>query len=292
VEIFAGAAAGAVARGLLLGFLAGSLDRDAERTASPGAAAPAAGGRAGGEGVSPPAGASSSSPWPLASLADDDASRRALVRLFLDVLERPPTRDELAAALPLSHADRWVMMQTLMGRAGKALETEPEALARRFLGRVASPAEHEALLALSRGDAEQYAFLLAASEQYARPVHRRERSPAQLAGSLLTDLLGRPAPTGAREKLAGDARLRGTGRAAVAREILSGAGRSPGEQPTAEQVGEPPEAWVRDAYWRLLLRAPAPAEVERALGALRAPRADGWQAVLLSLIESAEYLAY
>lgn len=221
-----------------------------------------------------------------ADLADPETSRRALVRLFLDVLKRPPTRGDVRELLPLSHDERWQRVQGLASAGQEAPVKDSVADAtRRFLGRPASASESERLLAAVGGDPSRLGALLASSRLYASPDHRRERSEIQLARSLWVDLLDL-VPTdentaAVRQELANEDFV------LVVRTLLFSA-RGEATQPKS---GEDLGSWCRELYARVLLRFPAQQELETAIAVVEGG-AEGWKTVTQELVSREEYRQY
>jgi hypothetical protein len=244
--------------------------------------------------------AAASEPWlplllgPRADLADPEVSRRAMVRLFLDVLDRPPTREEARSYVELSHAERWRGLQELARVAGKddggSEDEHGDAVAatfQRFLGRLARPAERQQLLAKAQGDVDTLGQLLASSRLYSNPEHRRQRSNLQQARSLYVDLLDLVPTTKDTEDALADIE-RNTGSLwEIARPLVF----SPAARAIRPSPGQDNETWVKEFYARVFLRFPAPEELRAAVDAVeKSPL--GWQHTALALVSQEEYKYY
>jgi hypothetical protein len=75
--------------------------------------------------------------------------------------------------------------------------------------------------------------------------------------------------------------------ASVAKKLVSSSESRAGPEP-----GEEPEAWIREAYLRLLLRPPSPEETQSALAAFKTAKEEAWRAILVLLATSNDYLTY
>jgi hypothetical protein len=248
---------------------------------------------------------SASEPWlplivgPRADLGDPEVSRRALVRLFLDVMDRPPTREEVRDFVELSHSERWRGVQDLARAAGDISEDSDggggdrdhgDAVAatfRRFLGRLARPAERQELLAKTQGDVESLGQLLTSSRLYSSNEHRRRRSALQQARSLYVDLLDLVPTTKDTEDALADIERNPGNLWEIARPLVF----SPAARAIRPPPGQDNETWVKEFYVRVFLRFPRPEELQAAVDAVeKSPL--GWQHTALALVSQEEYKLY
>ncbi len=149
----------------------------------------------------------------------DEESMRVLFRLFLDILERSPTRSEVQEIIPLNHGERWQRIQALstpsrsssMSEEASSLQEESgnstggiSGAFQRFLGRRPTQLERRALAELMEkdfpprgnlekpeGESSYFGRFLTASAEYWRPTFRRKKTIHQQACSLIVDLLDR-----------------------------------------------------------------------------------------------------
>ena len=218
--------------------------------------------------------------------ADGEESHCVLFRLFFDVLDRPPTRAEETAFIPLDHRERWRRLQALAapaapaGTAGleKALEAaqppDPTAAKsprletlktmgtfRRFLGRAPTALDGRAIEAAQAratagaggGDeaargASDLGLLLTASAEYRSKNFLRDKSLRQSAASLIVDFLDRPPSDGEVPDMV-RALEEFPGSSAVAR-ILAWSSAAPATGPNEASAN--PRAWARSEILRFL----------------------------------------
>ena len=280
-----GGALACVAAGFVLGYVAANLrSGEGESTASSTAAPPpprAPGPAVGGPGA-PAAGAAVTAP---ADISDPATHRRLIVRLHIDLLGRPPTREELRSFEKLSREELWYEITKRAEKAAGAPRTpeKPEEAFSRMLGRPPATEEMTALLQAAGGDLDYFAAAAGTSALYASPEHRRKRREVILARSLFTDLVGYP-PGSTEEKTVLEALRASKDGVGPVAATLSG---SPGSL-AGPRLGELPEAWVDDVYARFLLRPPTVEERKAGAGAAR----DGWRGWLAGIASGREYETY
>jgi len=224
-----------------------------------------------------------------ADLTRSDDSHRALLRLFLDVLERSPTSKELDEYLPLPPDQRWSRIRYLeKEELTTQARSTPPGVFHSFLGRSPTQAEEKALMDKAGGDPVKLGEIITASELYVSLEHTRTRSLRQRARSLWVDIFDE-APsaedtsliTRTLERSASDLQT-------VVRTLIHNQKAVDASQSKA--TGDS-SAWVERTYLRLLLRSPNAEErhhAEKEVG----QSADGWQRVLLDLCLRDEYARY
>jgi hypothetical protein len=288
--VLVAAAAGCVALGLFLGHL-GSLLEDSPPSEEPATAAsapdappPAATAREPATGGPPAAATAETIIGPHADLGDPETRARLIVRLHLDLLDRPPTREEIAEMSKLEKHDR--LWHDIVTRAGFRADADPGKVCSLLLGRKPAAAELEALLVAAERDMDRLAFMVGTSREYASPGHRRKRSMLQLTRSLIVNILDLLPGREASSKVLGEIEDAKGAVERVARGlvVLEESRAGPGQ-------GEAPERWLEGAYDRLLLRRPSAEERQRGLAAIAAAK-DGWREVLAELAARDEYLEY
>jgi hypothetical protein len=214
-----------------------------------------------------------------------DRSRLALFRLFLDLAERPPTREEEGALSPLPHAERFQRILETARREG--LPVEPglpvPALFQLWIGRPPSAAE---LAEITSASSSRHAASLWISSlpEYSSFERRRTRSVRQRARSLIVDLLDRPPAGDAEVELVETALREPRSLEHVSRTLLL----SP-ESKLADEAGG---RWETE-FFRFLLREPGPAEraeIGRLLEGL--PAAEARRRLALALVDFPEYRSY
>jgi hypothetical protein len=203
------------------------------------------------------------------------------VRLHIDLLGRTPTREELLAYEKPSREEIWYEISRRAGTATVA--GTPETVFSRFLGRSPSPEEVAAVAEAARGDPDHFAAVVGTSAFYASADHRRKRTETILARSLFTDLVGYPPGRTEEETVVAALRNPKNGPAAVARTLTDSPNSLAGPRPA-----EPVEAWLEDAYARLLLRPPTAEERQAGIGAAR----EGWRGLLAGIASGREYGNY
>ncbi|HVR75196.1 MAG TPA: FHA domain-containing protein [Planctomycetota bacterium] len=282
---------GCLGVGLVLGYLGTLIDppRDGGTPLEPALQAPGGGVLATNVPVASEAPQASPSAGPLgppAAIDDRATSVRLRVRLFLDLAGRPPFRDEMKELEPLSLEKLWDRISSRRTSTREAHPREPGEIFRRLMGREATRTEEERLLEEAKDDPEHFAFAVGTSADYANAARRRRRTDEQLALSLFCDLRGTTPTAAEEEKVLQAVRLAGDKVGSVAKALLGSEGSRAGPR-----KGEPPEAWVRDAYSRLLLRDPSTEEARAAETRLKTGP-EAWRDVLLEIVTRAEYLEY
>lgn len=237
--------------------------------------------------LAPPVSAAELPLGPPAAMEDEETALRLVVRLFLDWVGRPPLSAEIAHVRGLSLEKLWLEVLDQAPPAPEpSLEKLPEAF-ERLMGRKPKPEEHAALLKAADGDPAHYLFAVGTSRDYASGAHRRLRPERLLSRSLLVDLTGSLPSKGQVEETIQLLKAGKGSRGTLARTLSQGA-TQPSAGPRAQQTIE---AWVREAYVRLILRYPTPGELGKAVAAVKTG-SESWQQVLLELTLSEEYLRY
>ena len=222
-------------------------------------------------------------------LDDREVSHRTLHRLFLDVLDRTPTRGEEARFLALPHARRWQAVRELTTKepTTPTLTTLPGTF-QAFLGRLVSTQERDALLKQAQGSVAGVGAVITSSALYGSAGHARDRSPRQRARALWVDLLDE-IPTADNAELIRSAIANpATDLQPVVRTLIHAEEARGGSGPRS---GETPGSWVERSYLRFLLRLPTSDERREAIAEMNAD-GDGWRRVLLALSLDSEYLRY
>jgi len=222
---------------------------------------------------------------PTAEVNNAETRGRLVVRLYLDIFGRPPTRDEMQELPSSSPEDLWVRVSKGLHPA-RSVDEQVDGIFPRFLGRNADPSVRKQIFSLAKGDPDHYAFLVAMSQEYASAGHRRKRPDGVLAQSLCVNLLD-SVPKPDEENKALEALRDPKGGVRKAAEALLRSSRCK----AGPREGDSPENWVRGAYSRCLLRFPSKEEEEKWTSVL-AQEKDGWRKVLLDLTTREEYLKY
>jgi hypothetical protein len=232
---------------------------------------------------------------PLGAYATREESDRVLYRLYLDLLERTPTRAEFHAARDSTHRQRWDLLRAAAGASAQAAGTPAEVFLL-FLGREPNAEERSHLDGMPHEALAELGLWVTATREYRAASHRRERSLRQLSRSLLVDLQDRPPGAGD----AGDPRAERREIAAIEDAIL--VLPDLGEAARCLIAAAAPEtltdASLDDAVrraaeevFRFLGRIPeAPALAEIAAAVQRHPQGLGWLRQALALSE--EYWRY
>jgi len=217
-----------------------------------------------------------------ADLDDAETRSRLIVRLYLDLLERPPTREEIEKVSTFAHDRLWHEVVTKAGfRPGDAAKVF--AL---FLGRKPDSSEVDAILAEVGRDMDHFAFRVGTSKDYASDGRRRKRSARQLSRSLIVDLLDVAPTSEVSAKVLGQMEdSKGLAAPAARSLALSDVSRA------GPRSGVAPDRWLTGAYEKLLLRRPSAEEKRRGLEAI-AGQEGGWREVLADLAAREEYLRY
>ncbi|MBN1442074.1 MAG: FHA domain-containing protein [Planctomycetes bacterium] len=225
-----------------------------------------------------------------ADLSDPESSRRALYRLCLDLLGRPPVRDELRRWLPLPHEERWrqVSQAARDGEAGgrDPLPTGAAEVFERIFGRAPLPGEVERLVAVAAVRGVEPGQAIASSQLYASSRLVRARGRNRWARSLWVDVLDRIPDEKNVETLLGALEQTGDERELV-RVLVYSAHAKVGPQDADLALAE----WIRETFARFLLRFPTQAEERQALEEIqRSP--EGWRDVVQSLALRPDYSQY
>jgi hypothetical protein len=232
--------------------------------------------------ASPPGTEKGSPLGPPADLADAETRARLTVRLYLDLLDRPPTRDEIEKVSTFAHDRLWQEIVTKAGfRPGDGAKVFTL-----FLGRKPDEAAVDAVFAEVGRDMDHFAFRVGTSQDYASAGHRRKRSARQLSRSLIVDLLD-VAPTS-------EVSAKVLGEIEDSKGVVAPAARALADSKDSRagpRAGEAPDRWLVSAYERLLLRGPSAEEKRRGLETI-AGHEGGWREVLADLAARDEYLKY
>ncbi len=124
-------------------------------------------------------------PDPLGAYPARDEALRVQFRMFIDFLDRPPTRAELRNAADLTHEELW---RSLRWRSATDLSVLlPSDIFRKFLDREPTSDEAEFVSQAPYEAIEQLSLWLTATRQYRSSAYRRDRDLRQLAKSLIVD---------------------------------------------------------------------------------------------------------
>jgi hypothetical protein len=207
--------------------------------------------------------------------SDHEESERTLFRMYLDLLRRPPTRDEARRDLTRGHLDRWETLTTLQTTHSLESLTTDEVF-QIFLGRAASETEKLEILKWPAQDLPLLGSLLTATREYRAPSHRRERDPHQLARSLYVDLRDEAEPSEDDlrrvETILTDS-TPSTARSTIARLLASSSLlRDPRKE--HDTTTESLVRWIQSETRRFLQRPASSDELKPLLGRMKAPGVD------------------
>lgn len=220
---------------------------------------------------------------PLGAYPGPEESERVLYRLFLDLLDRPPTRKEARTLGPRSHGERWNVVRRLSRREGRL----PHGLGQTFLvllGREPDPDELDAISNWTAGQFRDLGLWLSATREYRSPAHRRERDLEQLSSSLLVDLRDRLPESGDELEMIRRAVLEFENLGEIAR-VLSGEGVAAPPEPGALRE------WIRAEIFRGLQRFPDDRELSE-LTRVLTPGGAGPEWLREALVSSTGYRRY
>ena len=224
-----------------------------------------------------------------ANLGDHTTSTLHCMRLFLDCLDRTPTRSELSKYGNLDHEGRWKAIQAQAAASGAPLPVNNVgALVQLFLGpdRLLTPKERDQIMLKTSGKQERIGFTMVSSQLYSGKDHSRARSLRQRASSLLVDLHDKPpAESDTRDVTAA---LKET--ADKPDEFLSILIEAE-DANTIGPSGSDTDQWIRDNYLRFLQRLPDATELGEARDQVNA-NAEGWRKMILGLTLKLGYSTY
>ena len=222
-----------------------------------------------------------------ADLGNHETSTRHCMRLFLDSLNRTPSRTELSRYQKLDHEGRWKAIQAQATADGSPIPLDNVgAIVQLFLGpdRLLMPKERDKLMLQTSGKKERIVYTIVSSQLYSNSAHSRSRSLLQRARSLLVDLHDKPPAESDTKDLS--SALQET--AANPEEFLSLLIEAEAAAAIGPGTGNT-DQWIKDAYLRFLQRPPT--EVE--LGETRdRAEADGWRKIILGLTLKRGYSTY
>ncbi len=222
-----------------------------------------------------------------ADLGNHETSTRHCMRLFLDSLNRTPSRTELSRYQKLDHEGRWKAIQAQAGAEGSPIPMgNIGAIVQLFLGpdRLLMPKERDKLMLQTSGEKERIVYTIVSSQLYSSSDHSRSRSLLQRARSLLVDLHDKPPAESDTRDIS--SALQET--AANPEEFLSLLIEAQDAAAIGPGTGDT-DQWIKDTYLRFLQRPPT--EVE--LGETRdLAGADSWRKIILSLTLKRGYSTY
>ena len=222
-----------------------------------------------------------------ADLGNHETSTRHCMRLFLDSLNRTPSRTELSRYQKLDHEGRWKAIQAQAAAEGSSIPMgNIGAIVQLFLGpdRLLMPKERDKLMLQTSGEKERIVYTIVSSQLYSSSDHSRSRSLLQRARSLLVDLHDKPPAESDTRDIS--SALQET--AANPEEFLSLLIEAQDAAAIGPGTGDT-DQWIKDTYLRFLQRPPT--EVE--LGETRdLAGADSWRKIILSLTLKRGYSTY
>ncbi|MEE3180889.1 MAG: FHA domain-containing protein [Planctomycetota bacterium] len=219
-----------------------------------------------------------------ADLGDSETSSRHCMRLFLDSLNRSPTRAELAKYRLLSHQERWNAIQVLARSEGSAIPLKYVSLAQIYLGpdRLPTANEKDHLMVQTNGAPERIGYTIISSTLYSSAEFTRDRNLPQRARSLLVDL---------RDSVPKESDVTDV------TDLLETDNADPKEilevllESSVGPAGGNTDQWIEESYLRFLLRSPTAAETNEARSKITGAE-DGWREVILSLTLQQGYQSY
>ena len=222
-----------------------------------------------------------------ADLGNHETSTRHCMRLFLDSLNRTPSRTELSRYQKLDHEGRWKAIQAQAAAEGSSIPMgNIGAIVQLFLGpdRLLMPKERDKLMLQTSGEKERIVYTIVSSQLYSSSDHSRSRSLLQRARSLLVDLHDKPPAESDTRDIS--SALQET--AANPEEFLSLLIEAQDAAAIGPGTGDT-DQWIKDTYLRFLQRPPTEAE----LGETRdLAGADSWRKIILSLTLKRGYSTY
>ncbi len=219
-----------------------------------------------------------------ADLGNSETSSRHCIRLFIDSLNRSPTRGELAKYRGLSHQERWNSIQVLARSEGSAIPLKYVSLAQIYLGpdRLPTANEKDHLMVKTSGTPERIGYTIVSSKLYSSAEFSRDRTLPQRARALLVDLRD----SVPKESDVTDVTALLETETADPKEIL--------EVLLEDSVGPSggnTDKWIEESYLRFLLRPPTAAETNEARSKINGAE-TGWREVILSLTLNRGYQSY
>jgi len=219
-----------------------------------------------------------------ADLGDSETSSRHCIRLFLDSLNRSPTREELTKYRRLSHQERWNAIQVLARSEGSAIPLKYVSLAQIYLGpdRLPTAKEKDHLMVQTSGTPERIGYTIISSKLYSSAEFTRDRTLPQRARSLLVDL---------RDNVPKESDVTDV------TDLLETENADPKEilevllENSAGPSGGNTDQWIEESYLRFLLRSPTAAETNEARSKINGAE-NGWREVILSLTLQQGYQSY
>lgn len=216
---------------------------------------------------------------PLGPYPDRPTALRTIYRLSLDLLGRPPTREEIASLGSPTHLEVWESVRQRM------TESPPEQLGltqifSRLLARRPEPDELDHLRGWSFEAMRELGCYLSATSEYRAPSFRRPRDLGQLARSLLVDLTGELPPS-----------------PGVARDVERALLESPGLEEVARILAlgpdslEIPPSGPEDEVFRFLGRLPDAGRLRRLEEELDG-EPTSWAWLRLALVSTPDYRSY
>ncbi|MFP6738346.1 MAG: FHA domain-containing protein [Planctomycetota bacterium] len=220
-----------------------------------------------------------------ADLGNSETSSRHCIRLFLDSLNRSPTRGELAKYRGLSHQERWNAIQVLARSEGSTIPLKYVSLAQIYMGpdRLPTANEKDHLMVKTDGSPERIGYTIISSKLYSSAEFTRDRTLAQRARALLVDLRD----SVPKESDVTDVTALLETETADPKEILEVLL----ENSVGPSSGSNIDHWIEESYLRFLLRSPTAAETNEARTTINGSEA-GWREVILSLTLQQGYQSY
>jgi len=222
-----------------------------------------------------------------ADLGNYETSTRHCMRLFLDSLNRTPSRTELSRYRKLDHEGRWKAIQAQAAAGGSPIPMENiGAIVQLFLGpdRLLMPKERDKLMLQTSGKKERIVYTIVSSQLYSSSDHSRNRSLLQRARSLLVDLHDKPPA----ESDTRDIRSALQETAANPEEFLSLLIEAEDAAAIGPGAGDT-DQWIKDSYLRFLQRPPSEAELAETRDLAGA---DSWRKIILALTLKRGYSTY
>ena len=219
-----------------------------------------------------------------ADLGDSETSSRHCIRLFLDSLNRSPTREELTKYRGLSHQERWNAIQVLARSEGSSIPLKYVSLAQIYLGpdRLPTAKEKDHLMVQTSGAPERIGYTIISSKLYSSAEFTRDRTLPQRARSLLVDL---------RDNVPKESDVTDV------TDLLETENADPKEilevllENSVGPSGGNTDQWIEESYLRFLLRSPTAAETNEARSKINGAE-NGWRKVILSLTLQQGYQSY
>ncbi len=216
-------------------------------------------------------------PQPFGAYPDLETANRTIFRLYLDLLQRPPNRAEIAELRGLTHQQTWDWI--IQKNSSKFLVSSGITQTFQiFLGR--SP-QLEEIQSIQQWTGDQILFLgcyLSATEEYRSPSFKRPKDLRQLANALLVDLT---------DKIPDDPKLVET----IEKAILSASDLEQISRTLVFSETEIERPSVKSEAFRFLMRELNQNEIHQLQSLVHSdPQGSHW--LRLALVGTAEYRSY